>query len=457
MDISVAKSPIPGLVVVKLPVHEDPRGWFKENWQREKMVAAGLPDFRPVQNNISFNDQRGVTRGLHAEPWDKFVSVASGKVFANWIDLRSGDTFGVKFSIEITPDVAVFVPKGVANGYQVLEANTAYSYLVTKHWHPEVRYTAVNVNECSWPIPLTEAEVVLSEKDQANPKLAEVSPIPAPNTLIIGHGQVGKALLKYFPTADVVERTELDLTDLAQIQKFNFENYDFVINSAGYTAVDFAETAAGRSQAWATNATGVGELTRQAITHGFTLVHYSTDYVFDGSKAEYHEADTFAPLSVYGQSKACGDLLVSQLSNHYLIRTSWVVGDGNNFVKTMQRLATTGVSPDVVSDQIGRLSFADEIARATHHLITAKAEYGCYNVSNSGPILSWAEYAKEIFKTCGIDPAKVNPVTTQEYAAGKQIAPRPANSSLNLAKLIKTGFVSKPAQTALAEYLAELS
>ena len=85
-------TPIPGVVLYDLPVHGDNRGWFKENWQREKMVALGLPDFRPVQNNISFNEKAGTTRGIHAEPWDKFVSVATGRIFGAWVDLREGPT-----------------------------------------------------------------------------------------------------------------------------------------------------------------------------------------------------------------------------------------------------------------------------------------------------------------------------------------------------------------------------
>src|SRR5512133_2079699 len=78
--LSAHETPIPGVVVYDLPVHGDNRGWFKENWQREKMVALGLPDFRPVQNNISFNELAGTTRGIHAEPWDKFISVATGRI-----------------------------------------------------------------------------------------------------------------------------------------------------------------------------------------------------------------------------------------------------------------------------------------------------------------------------------------------------------------------------------------
>ena len=89
---------IPGLTIWELAVHGDNRGWFKVNWQREKMIAAGMPDFGPVQHNISFNDAAGTTRGIHAEPWDKFISVGSGRVFGAWLDLREGPTFGVVFT-----------------------------------------------------------------------------------------------------------------------------------------------------------------------------------------------------------------------------------------------------------------------------------------------------------------------------------------------------------------------
>ena len=89
-ELTATETNIPGMLVFDLPVHGDSRGWFKENWQREKMRALGLPDMGPVQNNISFNDRKGVTRGIHAEPWDKFISVACGRVFGAWVDLRPG-------------------------------------------------------------------------------------------------------------------------------------------------------------------------------------------------------------------------------------------------------------------------------------------------------------------------------------------------------------------------------
>ena len=102
-QLRVLPTSIPGLLIIDLPVHGDSRGWFKENWQREKMLALGLPDLGPVQNNISFNDAVGTTRGIHAEPWDKYVSVATGKVFGAWVDLREGETFGTVFTTDIDP------------------------------------------------------------------------------------------------------------------------------------------------------------------------------------------------------------------------------------------------------------------------------------------------------------------------------------------------------------------
>ena len=169
---------IPGMFVVNLPVHGDNRGWFKENWQRAKMVELGLPDFQVVQHNMSFNDKRGVTRGFHAEPWNKLVSVGTGQVFGAWVDLRAGDGFGHVFTIEIDPSVSVFVPKGVANSFQVLADNTLYSYLIDAHWSADARYKSFNLADptvnIAWPIPLDQAE--LSDKDKNHPLLDTIEP-----------------------------------------------------------------------------------------------------------------------------------------------------------------------------------------------------------------------------------------------------------------------------------------
>ena len=170
------KTPISGVLLIDLPVHGDSRGWFKENWQREKMTAIGLPDFGPVQNNISFNDAVGTTRGIHAEPWDKFISIAFGAVFGAWVDLRPGPGFGAVFTAELDPSTAIYVPRGVGNSYQTIAPNTAYTYLVNDHWSAEAQteYAFVNLADetlgIEWPIPL--AQAIISEKDLHHPGLA---------------------------------------------------------------------------------------------------------------------------------------------------------------------------------------------------------------------------------------------------------------------------------------------
>lgn len=457
--LAIRETTIPGMVLVDLPVHGDNRGWFKENWQREKMVALGLPDFGPVQNNISFNDKRGATRGIHAEPWDKYVSVATGRIFGAWVDLREGESFGTVFTAELGPDTAIFVPRGVGNSYQTLEDNTAYVYLVNDHWSAEAQseYTFLNLEDESaaiqWPIPLAEAE--RSEKDLAHPRLADVRPMAGLRTLVIGaNGQLGRALQAALPTADFADRSRIDLFNEESLHRVRWSDYDTVINAAAYTAVDQAETPEGRKDCWDANVTGVAHLARLAAQHRITLVHVSSDYVFDGSKqGSYLETDSIAPLGVYGQTKAAGDALVSTVPKHYIVRTSWVIGDGNNFVRTMASLAERGIDPSVVNDQFGRLSFTADIANGIVHLLATQPAYGVYNLSNSGPAMSWADIAAAVYQATGHDPARITGVSTEEYFAGKQVSPRPLNSMLSLEKIEATGFAPRAAADALTSYL----
>ena len=462
-ELTVQTTPIPGLLGIQLPLHADARGWFKENWQRAKMTALGLPDFGPVQNNISFNASRGATRGIHAEPWDKFISLATGRIFGAWVDLREGDSFGATFSIEVDPSVAVFVPRGVGNSYQALEDNTAYTYLVNDHWRPGVAYPALNLADetaaIQWPIPLAEAEI--SEKDQVNPRLGDVVAMAPKKTLIIGAlGQLGRALRADFPGADLVDLaagedvTQLDLTDPEALAAWPWQEYGVVLNAAAYTAVDAAETSEGRRTAWAANAGAPAALARLAAEYGFTLVHYSSEYVFDGTLPDHVEDEPLSPLGVYAQSKAAGDIAVALAPRHYVLRTSWVIGEGNNFVRTMVSLAERGVSPSVVSDQIGRLTFTTELSRATAHLLSTKAAPGTYNVSNGGEAMSWAEIAQAVFERSGRAAGDVTPVSTDDYYAGKTgIAPRPLQSAMSLAKIRSTGFEPEDAMAALDRYL----
>lgn len=457
-SLTIHKTTIPGLLLLELPVHGDSRGWFKENWQREKMVALGLPDFNPVQNNISYNDQVGTTRGIHAEPWDKYVSVASGRIFGAWVDLREGDSFGAVFTAEIGPRSAIFVPRGVGNSYQTLEDNTAYVYLVNDHWTAEAQseYTFLNLEDSSsaipWPISLDRAE--RSEKDLAHPALADVTPMKPKRILVLGaNGQLGRALQVVFPDADYAKRDRVDLCNADSLAKVRWSDYHTVINAAAYTNVDEAETTGGRANCWETNVAGVSRLAEYASSNGIVLVHVSSDYVFDGMRECSTEDDPVAPLGVYGQTKAAGDAIVSAVPRHYIVRSSWVVGDGANFVRTMAGLASRGIDPRVVNDQFGRLSFAEDIASAIGHLLLTQPKYGLYNLTNEGPAVSWADIARFVYEDSGHDPNRVHGVSAEEYFAGKPVAERPQNSLLSLDKIKAAGFDPRDARVALKEYL----
>ena len=259
--------------------------------------------------------------------------------------------------------------------------------------------------------------------------------------IVGGSGQLGKALAAQYPQATVVDRAEFDITDAASYESIDWSQYDTFINAAAMTNVDGAETPEGRQLAWAVNATAVGLMAKNATTNDLTLVHISSDYVFDGTKDNHPETEAYAPLGVYGQSKAAGDIAAATTPKHFVLRTSWVIGNGKNFVSIMKDLASRGIRPSVVSDQIGRLTFVSTLVNAIDHLLANRPAYGIYNCSNDGEPASWAEIAQTVFELSGKSINDVTPVSTEAYYAGKEgIAPRPLKSTLDLSKLKGTGF-----------------
>jgi dTDP-4-dehydrorhamnose 3,5-epimerase len=269
------------------------------------------------------------------------------------------------------------------------------------------------------------------------------------------NGQLGRALQALLPSAVAGDRELIDITDKASVDGFDWTGVTVIINAAAYTNVDGAETAEGAELAQKINVDGVANLASVARERDLTLVHISTDYVFDGAKADHLETEDFSPISVYGRTKAEADAIVAGLAKNYLLRTSWVIGDGKNFVRTMLGLGERGIAPNVVDDQFGRLTFADELARAIKYLLETKAEFGVYNMTNAGPVKSWAEITEEIFADAGFD-LTVGHISTEQYFAGKEnIAPRPRNSDLNLDKLRSVGFEPKDWQNELKNYIDE--
>jgi len=256
------------------------------------------------------------------------------------------------------------------------------------------------------------------------------------------NGQVGRALQKVYPQALALDREQLDITDQKAINEFNWDNVKVIINAAAWTDVDGAENPSNYSLVKAVNVDATRYLATTASQHDLTFVTFSSDYVFDGSQPIHNEDEIFSPLNIYGKTKADGDLAAATATKHYIIRTSWVIGDGRNFVNIMQDLAARGIKPSVVNDQIGRLTFTDTLARGIKHLLETNAPYGTYNLTNEGQPASWAEIAKIVFEKSGKSPSDVQPVSTAEYFADKpNTAKRPLQSTLDLTKIEKTGFM----------------
>jgi dTDP-4-dehydrorhamnose reductase len=276
------------------------------------------------------------------------------------------------------------------------------------------------------------------------------------NFLIIGaHGQLGLALQSQYPAARAVDSAELDITDMAALRAFDWAGITTVLNAAAYTNVDGAETSQGRIAAWNVNALGVRNLAELAIENNLTLVHISSDYVFDGTYDTHTETESFSPLGVYGQSKAAGDIAASLPPKHYILRTTWVIGEGKNFVHTMLGLGQKGIAPTVVADQIGRLTFTSELVRTIDHLLSREVPFGTYNVTNGGEPASWAAITREIFKLGGFD-LTVSDTSTADYFAGKEgIAPRPLQSTLDLHKLEHTGYAPRDWRIDLQDYITK--
>jgi dTDP-4-dehydrorhamnose 3,5-epimerase len=181
-EVTGHETDIPGLLIFDVTLVGDDRGYFQEKFQKAKLVQAGLPEsFNVVQNSLSYNKEAGVTRGLHAEPWDKYISVITGKVFCAYVDLRKGPSFGKMVTVELTPTKAVFLPQGVANSFQTLEPDTYYLYSVNAHWSADnyEKYCFVNLADpglnIQWPISLDKA--TMSDRDRNHPLLKDITPM----------------------------------------------------------------------------------------------------------------------------------------------------------------------------------------------------------------------------------------------------------------------------------------
>jgi dTDP-4-dehydrorhamnose reductase len=286
------------------------------------------------------------------------------------------------------------------------------------------------------------------------------------------NGQVGFELLRALaPLGEVVgvDHADCDLADADAIRALvRRVAPDVIVNPAAYTAVDKAE--ADQSTAFAVNAQAPGVLGDEAARLGALVVHYSTDYVFDGSKEGcYSETDRPAPQSVYGSTKYAGERALAEANpRHLILRTSWVVGaHGGNFAKTMLRLAAERTQLTVVADQFGAPTSAALLADLTAQLVrqyqrdgAQRFPYGTYHVTAAGET-SWCDYARFVIaealaagKTLKTGPDAVLPLTTAEYPTP---AKRPANSRLDTSHFRNTfGLRLPPWQEGVSHVLQQI-
>ena len=251
---------------------------------------------------------------------------------------------------------------------------------------------------------------------------------------------------------------DLDITNENAVMEYvNNVKPDYIVNCAAFTAVDKAEEAGPIVEK--INADGPGNLAKAAKAVDAVLVHISTDYVFGGDldvEKSYKEDDPKGPVTVYGVTKLHGEQQVqANTDKFYIFRTAWLYGEGNNFVRTMLKLAETRDELSVVADQHGSPTYAEDLANIIGEAIEKEIPYGVYHSTNEG-FTTWYEFTKTIFEYAGVN-CKVNPVSTEEYIEMMKItqAKRPFNSQLSKEKLASVGINVPQWQDALKRYLVK--
>lgn len=444
----------------------DERGFFEEYFNVSRYESLG---FKPVCQTNRSKSSKGVFRGLHFQknPYcqAKIVEVIKGSALDIIADIRKDSpTYGKYIVVHLTHDKhnQLFVPRGFAHGFIALEDDTEFQYLVDNTYNKAseggIAYNDpdLNIDFAGIMKQYGIEELILSDKDKLHPTLKECDyefydgeiPETKKKYLITGYnGQLGYDLKRELLKRGVsetnilaVDLKEMDITKEEEVMRVTNEfKPDVIFHCAAYTNVNRAED--DLDNCYKVNVLGTRNMVNASIAVDAKIIYLSTDYVFDGKKEGLYQVDsTPNPKSVYGLTKYLGELEVARNPKHYITRISWVFGiNGNNFIKTMLKLAETKDELCVVDDQIGSPTYTVDLSKTLVDMAN-KDKYGTYHATNSG-FCSWAEFARKIFEINEKD-VLIKPVSTEEYAKlyGLKQAERPLNSCLDKSKLITSGF-----------------
>ena len=454
----------------------DDRGYFTSVTSKQLDAL----DFKKWSQKSESMSAKGTIRGLHfqKDPYcqAKVVSCTKGAVLDVVVVMRKDSpTYGKYTAIELTPENGrmLYVPRGYAHGFIALTNDATFNYMVDNEYAPRLE-GGVLWNDPAINIPWDEIfkeygieKPLLSDKDRDRIPLSEseVNFLRRPKKYLVTgvNGQLGYDIvneLKERGEEDIlgVDIDVLDITDREQVMKVvKAYKPDVIFHCAAWTAVDKAEELEDKCRE--VNVEGTKNLTDASIEVGSKIVYMSTDYVFDGEKdGLYTEEDKVNPKSVYGKTKFEGEEEIRRNPNHFITRISWVFGEnGNNFIKTMLKLADKYDELSVVGDQVGSPTYTVDLAKLLVEMAETK-KFGTYHVNNEG-YCSWAEFAKYIMESNGKDTV-INSVTTEEYYDGKDtsnIAYRPRNSKLDKNKLEKEFYRLPSWQDATDRYCKKLT
>ncbi|MFW6015265.1 MAG: dTDP-4-dehydrorhamnose reductase [bacterium] len=461
--MKVTKTPFQGLFIIETDVYGDNRGWFTETYTKNKFVEQGI-DVDFIQDNQSYSAQKNTLRGIHFQinpkAQSKMIRCTRGVIVDTVVDLRKGsDTYKQWYSIELSAEnkKQLFIPKGFGHAFLTITDDVEVQYKVDEYYSKE-HDCSISYNDPAIDIDWGIKNPILSDKDSNAPLLKDSDANFSIKVLVTGaKGQLGSDVIKVLNQLGIenvgVDIDDFDITNKKQTESYIF-NYkpDVVVHCAAYTAVDNAED--NQDTCYSINVEGTGNIAEACEKLDAKMVYISTDYVFYGEGKEPHkESKQTNPINYYGYSKAQGELVVTDiLDKYYIIRTSWVYGkNGNNFVKTMLKLAKTKEEINVVDDQIGSPTYTRDLAVLICDIIQTKS-YGVYHGVNEG-YCSWYDFALSIFEKTRVN-IKVNPIQSADYPTR---AKRPLNSRLSKENLDNNGFERLPDwDDALLRFLKEI-